>query len=147
MPDAVRTYNPARVTVIVHGFNVTGFADGTFVNIVQVADGITSQVGADGEIARAINVDRRCTVTITLQQTSEANDFLSRLYDADILTCGGKMGPIMVQDLCGSTLFAASVSWVVKYADVEFSKEISTRAWSLQTGAPSSFLVGGNTAH
>jgi|SRR5580765_7018340 len=142
----VRTYNPSRVVVIVQGFPVMGYADGTFINITMPSDGITTAVGADGEIARAINPDRRCTVTITLQQTSPANDFLSTLFNLDILTCGGRVGPILIQDLCGETIFAASQCWVVKPADLEFSKEISNRAWQLQTGAPGVYIVGGNQA-
>jgi hypothetical protein len=138
---SVKTYNPSRVTVIMNGFPMSGFADGTFVNIAMTADGIVTQVGADGEIARAINTDRRCTVTISLQQTSPANLYLSGLFQMDTLTCGGTIGPIMVQDLCGETLFMASQAWVVKPADVEFSKEIATRAWQIETGAPTVYLV------
>ena len=140
MPS-VKTYNPAQVTVIMNGFPMTGYADGTFVNITQMNDGITTQVGADGEIARAINTDRRCTVTISLQQTSPANAYLSSLFSLDLLTCGGTIGPILVQDLCGETMFMASQAWVVKPADVEFAKEISTRAWQIETGPPAVYVV------
>lgn len=144
---SVRTYNPSRVVVIVSGFNIFGYADGTFVNITMPSDGITTSVGADGEVARAINPDRRCTVTITLQQTSPANDFLSNLFNMDVLTCGGRMGPILIQDLCGETIFSASQAWVVKPADLEYSKEITNRAWQLQTGTPAFYTVGGNVAN
>jgi hypothetical protein len=140
----IRTYNAAKVTVIFNGFNVTGFADGTFINITQQNDGITTQVGADGELARAVNTDRRCTVTVTLQQTSPANDFFSSMYSIDLLTCGGRIGPVLVQDLCGDTLFSASEAWIVKPADVEFGKEVMTRAWAIHTGAPAVYMVGGN---
>ena len=138
---AVKTYNPSRVTVVMNGFPMTGFADGTFVNITMQSDGITTSVGADGEIARAINTDRRCTVTISLQQTSPGNAYLSTLFSMDTLTCGGTIGPILIQDLCGETLFMAAQAWVVKPADVEFSKEISTRAWQIETAAPVTYLV------
>src|SRR4051812_13560989 len=141
---AVHTYNAAKVVVIVSGHAATGFADGTFVNITMVNDAITSQVGADGEIARAISTDRRCTVTLTLQQTSQTNDFLSTLFNIDMLSCGGRSGPILIQDLCGTTLFSAATCWITKPADVEFSKEITTRAWALQTGAPAVYNIGGN---
>jgi hypothetical protein len=143
--STVRTYNPSRVVVVVGGFPVSGFADGAFVDIVMPSDGITSQVGADGEIARAINSDRRCTVTITLQQTSPANDFLSVLFNTDILTCGATMVPVLIQDLCGETIFMASQAWVVKMPDTQFSKEVTTRAWQLMTGAPAVHVVGGNS--
>ena len=112
----------------------------------MVNDGITTKVGADGEIARAINTDRRCNVTITLQQVSPANIFLSSLFNIDMLTCGGRSGPILIQDLCGDTLFSASECWVTKPADVEFGKEILDRAWQLQTGAPAVYNIGGNPA-
>jgi len=140
----IRTYNAAKVVVIYNGFSITGFADGTFINITMQNDGITTQVGADGELARAVNADRRCIVTVTLQQTSPANDFLSAMFMVDALTCGGRIGPILVQDLCGDTLFAASEAWIVKPADIEFGKEVTTRAWAIHTGAPGVYLVGGN---
>jgi len=140
----VKTYNPSRVVVVMNGFSISGFADGTFVNITMQNDGITSQVGADGEIARAISTDRRCTVTITLQQTSPANDFLSGMFSMDVLTCGGLLGPLLIQDLCGETIFQASKAWVVKPADVEFGKEIMTRDWQIETAPPSIYVVGGN---
>ncbi len=142
----IRTYNAARVVVIYNGFNITGFADGTFINITMQNDGITTQVGADGELARAVNADRRCTVTVTLQQTSPANDFLSTMFAVDALNCGGRIGPILVQYLCGYTLFAASEGWIFKPADIEFGKEVTTRAWAIHTGAPGVYLVGGNAA-
>lgn len=147
MSGGVHTYNAARVVVIVAGFPISGFADGTFVNVEMVNDAITSQVGADGEIARAISTDRRCTVTITLQQTSESNTFLSTMFNIDMLTCGGRTGPILIQDLCGDTIFSAANAWITKPANIEFSKEISTRAWAIQTGAPAIYIVGGNPAN
>src|SRR5678815_480605 len=85
MPKAVRTYNPGRVVITINGFDVTGFADGSFITIALTADGVTSQVGADGEVARAINTDQRVDITLTLQQTSPANDFLSGIYTACLL--------------------------------------------------------------
>ena len=142
----VRTYNPERINLIVNGLDVKGFADGTFLTISTVGDGVTTQVGADGEIARAISTDRRCNVTITLQQTSPANDHFSKYYHADMLSCGQVMGPIMLQDLCGTTLFQCSTSWITKPADIELGKEISNRVWVLQTGSPAIYNVGSNVA-
>jgi len=144
VPGTTHTYNAKRVVVVMHGRPLSGFADGTFVAITMINDGITTQVGADGEIARAINSDKRCNVTITLQQTSMSNSFLSNLFQTDILSCGARMGPILIQDLCGDTIFAASECWVTKPADVEFSNELTNRAWTIQTSAPSQYNVGGN---
>ena len=68
------------------------------------------------------------------------------MYSIDLLTCGGIVGPLVIQDLCGETIFMASQAWVVKPADVEFAKEITNRAWQIETGPPSVYLVGGNLA-
>jgi hypothetical protein len=143
----VRTYNPSKVTVIINGHEVTGYADGSFLTVSQVADGITTMVGADGELARAINTDTRVDITLTLLQTSPTNDFLTSIYAADAISCGGVIGPIEVADLCGTTMFAASNTWVTKLADIEFAKEITNRAWTLQAANPSMHIVGSNAAN
>jgi hypothetical protein len=144
---SIRTYNPARVVITVNGHTVTGYADGTFCTVAMVSDGITTQVGADGEVARAVNTDARANITLTLQQTSPSNDFLSTLYSADVLTCGGRVGPIEVADLCGTTMFRASNAWVTKLADIEFGNEITNRVWNLQAANAAAYMVGSNAAN
>ncbi len=139
----VRSYNPARVVVTVAGQQITGFADGTFVQVEPLSDGVSSQAGADGEVARALSSDHRHGVTLTLQQTSPSNAVLSALTDVDQATCGGTF-PITVQDLCGSQLFAAPQAWPVRKAKVEYSNEITPREWVFHTGKPITNVVGGN---
>ena len=45
----VKTYASDRVAVTFGAHSVKGMADGTFVSIEQMADGITSQAGADAK--------------------------------------------------------------------------------------------------
>ena len=145
MPSTeVRTYNPDRVTVIVGGAPMQGFGEDTFVEIAPLADIVTSKAGADGEVARSIGTDRRHTVTITLMQTSPSNDVLSGLAKADQLTCGGAAFPILVQDLCGRTMFMAASAWVSQMPTQTFGREVNERQWQITTGAPTINLVGGN---
>lgn len=145
MPSTeVRTYNPDRIVLLVGGAQMQGYAEDQFVNIAPMADRVTSKAGADGEVARAIGSDRRHTVTITLQQTSPSNDVLSGFATADDLTCGGAAFPIMVQDLCGRTMFAATAAWVSKAPELGFSAEVSDRVWEITTGRPTIWFAGGN---
>ena len=139
----LHTYNPDRIVVVFGGADIHGFSDGTFVEIQQLSDGISSKSGADGEIARAISQDNRHQVTITLLQTSGSNDVLSGYYEADRLTCGGTLLPILIQDLCGRTLFSAAEAWVVKKPNTVYSNEVSDRQWVIQTGKPL-YFIGGN---
>lgn len=140
---AVKTYSPDRVKVTVGAHTLTGYADGTFVSVEQLTDGVTSQAGADGEVARAMSADKRCKITLTLQQTSRSNDMLTAMYEADQLSGGDMPVPLTVRDLRGTTIFAAGAAWIVKKATAEFCKEISEREWTLEADG-AQYFVGGN---
>lgn len=140
----VHTYDPSRVIVTVAAATLSGFGEDTFVSIEEIGDGVTSTVGADGEVARAMSADRRCRVTITLQQTSNGNDILSALLAADRLGGGAGLFPIAVTDLRGRTVFSSSEAWVVKNPTAEFGAEVGTREWTIETGS-ATYFVGGNT--
>lgn len=144
MSDVVTTYDPARVTVIIGGIPISGYADGTFLTVEPMSDAVMSEAGADGEIARAISSDKRYTFTLTLQQGSTSNDALSGLFLLDQASNGGGMVPIAVADLSGRTLFAVSRAWITKMPTVEFGKELNDREWVFTTAKPSAFFAGGN---
>lgn len=139
----VKTYASDRVAVTFGAHSVKGMTDGTFVSIEQMADGITSQAGADGEVARSMSADKRCKVTLTLQQTSQSNNVLSALHDADIASGGAMPLPLMIKDLRGDTLFMAGAAWIVKKPNSEFGKEVGSREWVFET-ASAVYSVGGN---
>lgn len=144
MSTEVRSYNSSRVLIIVGGIPLTGLATDTFVEIAPAADRVSASVGADGEVARSINPNRMHSVTITLQGTSFSNDVLSGLAAVDEATDGGGVFPLLVQDLSGRTMFAASQAWISALPSITFGSEASDREWGLMTGRPSVFMVGGN---
>jgi hypothetical protein len=144
MASEVRTYASERVLLIVGGIPLTGLAEDTFVEIAPSADRVTAAVGADGEIARSISSNRMHTVTITLQATSPSNDVLSGFMMMDKVTGGGGVIPVMVSDLSGRTMFAASQAWITATPSVSFGGEAGTREWTLATGEPETFTIGGN---
>jgi len=141
--SAVKTYSPDRVKLVVGVHSVTGYADGTFVSIEPLGDGITSQAGADGEVACVMSADKRVKITLTLQQTSRSNDVLNTLLSIDHLSGGDKPFPLMLTDLRGTTLVATDAAWIVNRPTVEFGKELGNREWVIET-ARAAFTVGGN---
>lgn len=145
MSTEARTYNSSRVLVVVGGIPLTGLAEDTFVEITPAAARVTASVGADGEIARSINPNRMHTVTITLQATSASNDALSGLAFVDESTDGGGVFPILIQDLSGRTMFAASQAWISSLPSITFGAEAGEREWTITTGRPSAFMIGGNS--
>ncbi|MFZ7141562.1 phage structural protein [Avibacterium avium] len=139
---ALATYAPDEVSIVIGATIATGFADGTFIDIEEISDGVSSVAGADGEVARTTSADPRKKVTLTLLQTSSTNDVLSALYAADKVSKNATF-PIAVKDLRGRSLFAASTAWITKSAKLELGKEIGSREWVIET-ADGALTVGGN---
>lgn len=139
---SVKTYSADQVTVLIGVHIASGFADGTFIQIEENGDGVTSVAGADGEVARAMSTDPRKKLTLTLLQTSDTNDVLSGLYAADKVSKNATF-PVTVKDLRGNTMFAASTAWITKTANTSFGKEVDNREWTIET-ADGSYTVGGN---
>ncbi|MDP8078335.1 phage structural protein [Phocoenobacter skyensis] len=140
---ALKTYSPDRVIVTFGAHTVKGFADGEFISVEQMSDGITSESGADGEVARAMSTDKRMKVKITLQQTSDSNYFFSDVYDRDQISGGAVVLPISITDKRGKSLFAAAQAWIIKKPSSSFGKELNTREWEIET-AKATYTVGGN---
>jgi len=130
----VKTYDPKKVLVSLGSHMVTGYADGTFVNIAYNGEGIGTVVGADGEVSRYIDPDRTANVTITVKQTSPTVDFCQRMHDKDLVTGEGIL-PILIKDMRGGLIFSANDSWVVKPPDREYGKDIANREIVIACGA------------
>lgn len=138
-----KTYSPKKVSVVVAGVIIRGYADGTFVMVERSADTFTKVTGADGEVGRVHSADRSGRITITLQQTSESNDILSALQLADELSLTGKF-PVIVKDNNGTSLYMAGDAWIMKAPNAEYSNGMSTREWIIECADLDPF-AGGNS--
>lgn len=141
---STRQYDPSQIIINVNGSDISGFADGTFVHVERNVDAFSLVVGADGEVTRVKSQNKSGRITLTLQQSSPANDILSALADADELTNGGVV-KTLVKDSQGTTIAQASKSWIVKKAATEFGKESGNREWMIETGVLT-YTVGGENA-
>lgn len=140
------TYSANRVSIVVAGFVVSGYADGTFVEIAEEGEGFATKSGADGEVARSVSTNLMVNITLTLLQSSASNDVLNNLYNADRLSSGSATFPIVIESLSGTTLYMSGQCWVKKRADVGYGKEISERKWALVSVSPNvaGFWSGSN---
>jgi hypothetical protein len=139
---STKTYDPGLVVVSIGGNIISGFADGTFINVERTSDSFSKQVGADGEVTRVRNRDRSGSITLTLMSSSLSNDILTALHKLDELSGTGVV-PFLLKDLAGTTLVSAQSCWIRKPANVEFGKELSNREWTLDAN-PIDMTVGGN---
>ena len=137
-----KTYDPKKIVITFAGIPLSGFADGTFIQVTQPAQRFTKHVGADGEVARARSNDDTHEVTITLLQTSLSNTYLSQMAEADRISNLG-IGSLQITDLNGTTLRLWPQAWIRQDPEMQDGKEISDRAWIFDTSQVAENAIGG----
>lgn len=141
---ALGTYDPAEVSLVAAGVPVSGFAPGTFITVEYNEDAYSLTVGAAGDACRARTNNNSARITFTLLQSSISNPLLSAAHTLDMRSpAGDGVLPSGIKDNSGTTLIAAENSWIVKYANVEFSNEVTNREWVIETDYLNT-LVGSN---
>jgi hypothetical protein len=141
MSKVLKTYDPARIAIIIGPHKIEGTAPGKRVKI-EHPEKYNMVEGTDGEVARGKTNFSSITVTVELLQTSESNDVLSGFFKTDDNTPGGVPLPLMVKDLDGSSLWLAAGSWATKLPDVEYTDTVGSSVWVFKTGPAESFVGG-----
>lgn len=136
--EFIGNYSPDDFTIIlskgdfVH--KVTGFADGTFINMERLTPTSEPYQGVgDNAFARSKRKRTSMNVTITLHQHSPSNFVLQRLQDADaadpmsnqwVFNC-------IVKDLSGQTVMSTNNAIIMAPATAAFSATTETRDWGI----------------
>lgn len=139
---SVFTYDPKLITVVIGGVPMSGFTDGTFLEIDRDEPTWTKIVGADGYVTRGKTNNFSGTLTLTLKQSSPSNDVLSGFLSVDEATNTGVF-PVLVKDLSGTSIYFSGSCWVTQYANSTFGKDINDRSWILSL-AEADIFVGSN---
>jgi hypothetical protein len=139
---AVRTYDPASVIITIGGVPMSGFTDGTFLEITRDEAMWSKIVGADGYVTRGKTNNFSGNLTLTLKQSSPSNDVLSGFAAVDELTNSGIV-PVLIKDLSGTSTYFSGQGWIQQYPNSTFAKEITDRQWVVQL-ATLDLFVGSN---
>jgi len=123
-----KNYSPDQVVFSFNGVNVTGYFDGTFIEVERDEDSFTKHVGALGDVTRTRNLNRSGKVTVTLKSEAPVNDILAALNVADE-QFGLNYGAMMLSDLNGNMLVRATQAWIMKAPKVERAKESGSVQW------------------
>jgi len=150
LPKAGRglySFDPAQVSVIIGGVEMSGFSDGTFIEVSIDGDDWELIKGADGDIVRAKKQNRVSTLSLTLLQTSHCNDILSAWRIIDKVTLSGAVASL-VRDRSGSTVISAAFSFILQPPAASFSDGVERRTWNIAmidaSLSASTFFIGGN---
>lgn len=139
-------YNANQVALAVCNIPIdSGFDDGEFVTIEKDADDWISVVGTDGAVAMCATNNQLHTVKVKLLQVSPANDRLSALRTLQVASGNGVgVGPFLLKDLLGTSLYSGLHTFVGKPPDVSYDRGAKVRVWTLVVTDMLRF-DGGNT--
>jgi hypothetical protein len=123
---SVGAYSPGLVDLVFANHPVSGFADGTMINIVRTSEHVVTKAGVKGDVAVAFIEDTRAVCTLSLLATSASNDVLSRAVEGRVI------GAFLLKDHAGTTLVKSAYAVVKKTPDLGFSQETPNRDWEIE---------------
>lgn len=136
------TIDPLSLHAIFGGHRLSGFAPGSFLNIVWDVDAFTRLIGVDGEGAWFKSANRAALITLTLMQSSQSNDVLTGFHLTDLNTPNGLLQPFSLREQNGTTLIVSPQSRVIKLPDTGYSDSVESRAWAIGTTRAEGFVGG-----
>ena len=130
-------YDPKKVAVAignleeVPGLNgigahsLTGFAEGTFVNVEKNEDKYTMVSGGQEETTRVVHGNNQGTLTITLKHTSPSNAVLGKIANSD------KIVSVWVSDqnTDGALFAGGDEAWLQKPAAQSRGNSVENITW------------------
>ncbi len=114
----ITNYDPEKVSVVISGAAVTGFADSSLVVVSRNEDIVTPTVGAQGDVVYSENANQSATITISLQSTSAS------VYRLRELAIGRKEVDVVISDAGndGGELLSAGRCRITKVPDSKKEK-------------------------
>ena len=137
------TYSPSDVKANVLGFDVTGYAEGTFVSISPDAKTFSFKRAMDGSTMAVQNKFQTYTIKFTLQQSSSANTWLHLLYKLFKRHGIAFIMPVLIADTSGNTSFFATDCWFEGEPDSSFGNTLGSVEWVIKCNN-GSYTRGGN---
>jgi len=129
---AVRSYNLKDVQVIFGPVVMGGYGEQGGVRVEYDENDFEYTPNADGGGTRSANNQNSAKITVTLSQSSEANELLSAIRTLDKQS-GGGVNPLMIRDGSGTSLHAATSAWIEKAPAAEYNKGVTGREWVFRT--------------
>lgn len=120
-------FDPSKVVLLLGGWEVYGFAEGTKIVINKTSDLVIPYVGTDGDVSLALQRNKIGTMTISLQNTSGANEVLTA-YNQQMLLTGEVAFPVYMNDPKGFQIMA-TIGWLQTQPDMTIGSEIESVDW------------------
>ena len=117
-------YDSSKVAFSWNGVAAASMADGEWINWDVTNDEVTSYVGTRGEGGNVYSPDKRCTITVTLQEDSPTN------IAWDSFRLAGVEGPALCRDRSSTAQVAfAEKAMVTKQPAMSRSRDKPVKVW------------------
>lgn len=124
-------YDPADVTVKVGTRNITGFYNGTFIEVSRNnPKEMSATAGSRGEYALSVNKDKTGQVSLVLHAESESNSYLGSLANSKSVV------PLFI-NRNGETIseiITSPEAWIEEVPQKSYDAEEPSRTWQIGCG-------------
>lgn len=128
-----RTYECKNITINWAGLNLSrGWGPDAFLTITPNEDRVTTEYGADGQMAPSKTANRGARIELVTMQTADVNKEIGALAAAqDIIGAELEFSPFTVSDNTGKSVqFVADNAILVDNPDHEFGLTNGTKTWA-----------------
>lgn len=138
--QSIVTYSPQDVTLIIAGYQITGWQS---ISISRTKKGFTDITGIRAKHTRIRNRDSSAILSFSLVMTVQSNEVLSYIHELDLDEGTGRL-VITLKDGSGKSVFSSNEAYITGYPTATFSGQIEYRNWEIFCQTTSSFLIAGN---
>ena len=134
MAKTLYQYSPDDVDVIFKGITITGFADGTFIDIEREVDTFTKKVGSLGDVVRTKSLNKSGKITITLLDAHPINDSLATVISEDEES-GAATGAFTMKDRAGQSEARATDAWCMKVPKISRAEKSGNNVYVFEAAS------------
>ena len=142
----VNTFDPSKIVFSLNDYQVTGFIEGSFLEVIQSSPYFRTARGIRGKSTRVRTRDRSGVVNIRLMQTSPDNEVLSKIVEQDDANQTAMLSATL-RDVGGQSGLQFGGAFLEGPPNIGFSStETQLREWKLHYQYITRYYVGGNQA-
>jgi hypothetical protein len=125
-----REYDPTQLSIVLGGFPINGFAQGSMLSIEREHPFYKISHDAYGNLVRSkVNKDTT-KIIVTLTNGSYGNNIVTKFFEMDRLNNNG-IFPVMIKEPKGTMLFAREYAFVLDSPKIEYAAETQSAEWTL----------------
>lgn len=121
-------YDPKKVRLFMMTQRVSGYAADTKITVARNEDNTIPHVGVDGELSVALSRNQTGVLTVSLQNTSVWNGYLSDWQKQASIT-GLVFFPVLLEGSQGLGL--STIGWIQKQPDLTYGTEVGQMDWEI----------------